>query len=258
MCMSAKPAHFSKTKILTMPYENNRHFTAYQNDTENLSNTPNAMILPIPGFTKPEWFVDTSAYNLFLKEIVENDAERSRGISLGMKSRAKGFQKFEIGQYLVGLCSTLQGMKDFLNSVDESKCATISDELLQFFATTYPNWSFAICLFAANAEMKSQPIAYSYEPFYPDMLFYPTMDSHDGTAPKNVATLMDHSFIVPNNTYRKTTNYFTQNVPDFLKNSGYEVINFEDEYYGDNGDCYVFKEKFSKKFNVAKEFLQTV
>ena len=250
MCISAKPAHFSKTKILTMPV-GERHFTAYQNEVENVSNEPNAMILPIPGLTKQEYFVDTSGYNKFMTEIVEQDAPRSRGMSLGMKS--KGFEKFTLGMYTIGLCSSLTGITQFLMSEPLEKVPGLRKELIEFFVNHYANWSFAVCLFDKGAKMKSQPIAYFYEPFVKDLLFFPTMDSHDGYAPKNEQVDMDHSFILANNVERNKTDYFTQPVPEFLKNTGYEVINSDDYNFGtgDNGDCYVFNGKFSKAFDIA-------
>lgn len=251
MCISSGPAHFSKTKILTMPKEN-RHFTAYQNDAENLSNQPNALILPIPGRTRPEWFVDTSSYNKFLEEIVEEYKPKSRGMTLGMKSKSLSYESFELGQYTVGLCSTLDGMKDFLNSVPDEKRAKINPELLQFFVEKYPNWSFALCLFSSTSKMKSQPIAYEYEPFSSDFIFFPTMDSHDGSAPKNEPTLMDHDLIYPGSYLSRDEDeesFFTQPVPDFLKSTGYNVVQIHNRAIEGNGDCYIYRGKFIKSFN---------
>lgn len=258
MCISAGPAHFSKTKIMTVPVEN-KHFTAYQNNAINETNQPNALILPIPGITKPEYFVNTSTYNKFLEEIVDAYRPRSRGITLGgMKS--KGFEKFELGQYTVGLVKNLTGMLDFLKSVDENKRAKINPELLNFFAEKYEGWSFAICLFNASDSMKSQPIAYFYEPFYSNVLFFPTMDSHDGFAPKEKNEILDHDFILPGD-YRTDRDYLTQDVPEFIKNNGYRILEYHNEYFSNsNGDCYwdLKTNKFEKSFNFAKSFKELV
>ena len=253
MCISTGPAHFSKTKILTMPV-GNRHFTSYQNDAINKGKQPNALILPIPGTTKPEYFVNTSEYNKFLEEIVENRKPKTRSLSLSKS--LKSFESFELGQYTVGLVKNLTGMLDFLKSVDESKRAKINPELLNFFAEHYEGWSFAICLFNSADTMKSQPIAYFYEPFYSNVLFFPTMDSHDGFAPKMQNEEFDHDFIYSLDN-DETSDFFTQKVPDFIKNNSYSVLPFHNRYYSNsNGDCFVdIKNKeFSKLYNFAKTF----
>lgn len=252
MCISSGPAHFSKTKIMTVPVEN-KHFTAYQNNAINESNQPNALILPIPGITKPEYFVDTSAYNKFLEEIVENRAPKSRSLS-ARQSKGLSFEKFELGQYTVGLVKNLTGMLDFLKSVDESKRAKVNPELLNFFAEHYEGWSFAICLFNSSDNMSAQPIAYFYEPFYPQALFFPTMDSHDGGAPKTSNEEFDHDFVYSIET-REISNFFSQKVPDFIKNNSYAVLPFHNRYFGSiNGDCFVdsITKKFSKTFSFSK------
>ncbi len=256
MCISSGPAHFSKTKIMTVPVEG-KHFTAYQNNVINESGQPNALILPIPGTTKPEYFVDTTQYNKFLEEIVENMTPKSRGLTLSKGLKSKSFESFELGQYTIGLVKNLTGMLDFLKSVDESKRAKINPELLNFFAETYEGWSFAVCLFSSSKSMAAQPIAYYYEPFYPEALFFPTMDSHDGGAPKVGNVEMDHDFIVPANNHQ-TTDYFSQSVPDFIKNNSYSVIPFHNRSFGEaNGDCYIDLQnnnKMSKLFDFAKVY----
>jgi hypothetical protein len=52
MCITINKASLSKTNILSIPVENNRHFLAYINSVKNLSGKPNSMILHIPGKIK--------------------------------------------------------------------------------------------------------------------------------------------------------------------------------------------------------------
>lgn len=235
----------------------NLHFTAYQNDAENFSDNPNALILPIPGKTSPENFIDTTLYNEFLNEIVSNMTPRSRSMKLASsKGMDRSFEAFELGQYTIGLTASLEGMHAFIRSVAEEKRPRISMELLQFFATHYKGWSFAICLFSSTAKMKSQPIAYTYEPFNPKVLFYPTMDSHTGLAPKKENEPMDHVFILPANN-RQISDFFTQNVPDFIKLNSYRL---EKEYgfFGKtNGDCYVQEGKLEKIYDFKELLTET-
>lgn len=239
--MSARPAHFSKTKILTMPLKNGNHFTAYENNAENLSKEPNCMILPIPGVTKPEWFINTATYNKFLTEIVKNTTPQSRGLSLfASASKSKGFTRFQLGMYNVGLCSGVVGITEFLETHIPSERPMVSDELLVFFRDTYDTrigaWSFAVCVFSGTENMKSQPIAYEYTPNDDRTFFYPTMDSHDGTAPKKERVERDHSLITPTqfNQYYEKNDFFSQEVPEFIMNQAYH--SHEDDGRSQNGD----------------------
>jgi hypothetical protein len=237
MCISSRPAHLSKTKILTMPLANGNHFTAYENKVENLVNEPNCMILPIPGRTKPEYFVDTTLYNKFLTEIVQNSHKEFRTRGKKSLSLSKGFDSFELGQYQIGLCNGYQSMSEFILSLTEENRPVVSVELMKFFIDHYHGWSFAVCTFAANAKLEAQPIAYEYKPFQNDWLFYPAMDSHDGTAPKEQGVERDHTLIKPYSSEHGRSNYFTQEVPEFLKEHSYVL--HEEEGYHSNSDFFL-------------------
>lgn len=185
---------------------------------------------------------------------------RSRGMSLGMKSKGLNFNAFKLGSYLIGLTSSFEGMTDFLAAVSVEDRPRISDELLKFFATHYNGWSFAVCLFKADA-IKAQPIAYAYKPFNPDVLFFPTMDSHTGGAPVKQMVDVDHSLMkhVPAKSGPNASDFFSQNVPDFIRNTRYDVDELDGQEI--NGDYYVkvedsiYKAKrlFETSFNVRIE-----
>lgn len=221
MCISSGPAHFSKTKILTMPIDNGLHFTAYQNSFINESGQPNALILPIPGATSKELFYDTTQYNNFLHDIEEAYTEQSRGVTLSKSILSDSFESFEVGQYLVGLVSSFNGMLEFLKSVPENRRPVIKESLLNFFSRNYNGWSFAICLFDSNKRTDAQPIAYAYQPLMPDTLFYPALDAHDGNPPKMDAAITVDHVLIKSKPIEQYSVDFTQSVPDFIKNSSY-------------------------------------
>jgi hypothetical protein len=238
MCITVNHAKLSKTKILSLPLENGNHFIAYSNKVKNLSGKPNAMILPIPGETSPALFHDTTKYKDFMDEITENcDLHEDY---MGMRSRGmKGvlsFEQFELGMYTVGLSKNFNGVRDFIDALPEEKRPEISEELKSFFQEKYAGWSFAICVFDSDKTIDAQPIAFEYKPFGSQLLYFPTMDGHDGKAP-NIDDMVntDHTFIyehtgsmeIPKGSfwgYEKQFVTLKAEVPGFLQNRKYRAV----------------------------------
>lgn len=247
MCITLLPASLTNTKILTIRLQNGRHFTAYSNNVKNLSGKPNAMILPIPGITKPEWFHDTTMYNNFLDEIAEATKVTYRSLRLGANAKGVAFTEFVLGIYQVGLADSFQGAEAFIDSLPESKRPDVSQVLRDFFSAHYKGYSFAVCVFSADETSASQPIAYEYEPANSEILFYPTMDAHDGSAPAEGQIVdVDHTFIFVESAGSQVN--FSQNVPDFIKSSRYrqwQVVGPDI-----NGDVVLTKETFKREFKI--------
>src|ERR1019366_6758932 len=111
---------------------------------------------------------------------------------------------------------------------------------LHFFSTTYKDFSFVCCLFDSREKMDAQPIAFDYIPNNKNMLFYPTMDSHTGGAPRKEIVEVDHMIIAP----RKATTMTVPKVvdtsfiktPDFLNNREWATYKLDNNYQ--NGDTY--------------------
>lgn len=234
MCITVNHAKLAKTKILSIPVGNGNHFMAYSNSVRNTSGQPNAMILPIPGKTKKEWFYDTTKYKEFLEEIVDNSkldedyyGIHSKGISKGILSA----ERFQVGNYDVVLSNSMEDLKSYIDSIDENKKPKLNEELVNFFTKTYPNCSFAVCMFDSDKTIDAQPIALEYTPNNPYELFFPTVDSHDGKAP-NLTEMVstDHTFIYEHNGKQdgqlvKESTKLNSDVPDFLKNRKYRFFN---------------------------------
>ena len=230
MCITVNHAKLAKTKILSLALANGNHFIAYSNRVENLSGKPNAMILPIPGETKPEWFHNTETYKDFLDEITEKCAFERYFPMLSMRSAKGILQKFELGMYSVGLSNNFEGIQQFLSELPENKRPEVSEELQKFFKEKYAGWSFAICTFDSEKTIDAQPIAFEYKPFAFDLLYFPTMDGHDGKAPE-IGDLVnsDHTFIYEhtgsvNETLMQDSVHLNAKVPDFLQDRKYRSI----------------------------------
>lgn len=249
MCITVNHADLSKTKILSLPLENGNHFISYSNNVKNLSDKPNAMILPIPGETNPSLFHNTEPYQYFMNEILnkcryEEDylGEISRGFEF--KSVSLSFDKFELGMYTVGLAKEFAGIREFLNQLSEEKRPEISEELKQFFEEKYAGWSFAICVFDSKSTIDAQPIAFEYKPFDGRLLYYPTMDGHDGGAPHVGAMVKTDHTLIYEHTGKMTNKHYAQQyvtldakVPENLQNRRYRAV--FSKGYELNGDTFV-------------------
>lgn len=246
MCITVNHANLSKTKILSLPLENGNHFLAYSNKVKNESGKPNAMILPIPGETNPSLFHNTESYKDFMSEITKKCRleEDYLGIhSRGFRSKSKSFESFELGQYTIGLSKDFVGVREFLDELPKEKRPEISEELKQFFEEKYAGWSFAICVFDSENTIDAQPIAFEYKPFSNELIYFPTMDGHDGKAP-NVGGLVktDHTFIYEHTgemtgTYEKKFVTLDAPVPEFLQNRKFRAVYSNDFII--NGDSFI-------------------
>lgn len=245
MCITVNTAKLSRTKILSLPLENGNHFVAYSNRAENKSGKPNAMILPIPGTTKPEWFHNTEKYRNFLTDIASR-AELEDWFpmrSLGIRSLSKGFEAFELGMYKIGLASSFEGAEEFISSLPESEQPEVSEELRSFFREHNAGWSFAVCCFSSERTIDAQPIAFEYAPFNSDLLYFPALDAHDGGAPRLTdGVIADHTLIYEhtgrfNKELTRMEYIELKDVPDFLNKRRYRLYERKGPHH--NGDLYI-------------------
>lgn len=171
------------------------HVLGYQNRVRSESKRPNAMILPIPavGSLGPENVIDSTAFPRVLKDYAQYVVPRRRGIT---RSR---FQEksitFDSGSYTVALARTAQGLREAVDRVPETRKPTLSDALLQSLVELYPGWPMAVCCFNEAASGEMEPILWWYTPKYPQQLFAPAIDAHDGGPPQPQPVVRDHSLI---------------------------------------------------------------
>lgn len=247
MCITINHASLAKTKILSLPLKNGNHFISYSNVVRNRSGKPNAMILAIPGKTQPSWFHNTEKYKNFMNEIIEKATiDNWMGIlSKGVRSRGMtlSFESFELGMYTIGLADSFDGAEEFINSLSQEKKPEIGEELKTFFRNEYKGWSFAVCCFDSNKTIDSQPIAFEYTPFHPDFLYFPSLDAHDGKAPRlNFNVDVDHTIIFEHTgemreDYILDTIKLDADVPSFLQDRKYRFVNMNGS--AKNGDTFI-------------------
>lgn len=245
MCITSAEAHLSKTRILSLPIEEGRHFIAYSNMVTNLSGKPNSMILPIPGKLKKEWFHNTEKYNTFMNDIVEYLTPKTRGTK-GLKLSADAsFDSFKLGMYYVGIAETFDGIQAFIETLKPEEHPALTESLSTFFREYYKNWGFVVCVFDAAKRMEAQPIAFEYEPFDYSVVFFPTMDAHNGLAPEKGEVDVDHVFIYEDLSRGQV--YSPKNTPKFLQNRQYKYLKAHQRMQ--NGDTYFNAKKLSREFS---------
>jgi len=164
------------------------HVLAYQNQATSHQGA-NAMVLPFP--TSKEMgaanVIDTRAFPLFLRNISDASKHQTLGFdSRGgnmMKGLSRGMaQVFESGSYTVVLAEDVSQIPEALNRVADHKRPVITEEFLAGFGVLYPNQPIAVCCF--DGTIKAEPLLWWYAPKSEDHLFVPTMDAHDGKAPR--------------------------------------------------------------------------
>jgi hypothetical protein len=248
MCISILPSEMKTTKILSIPVggESLNHFLSYSNNVVNLSGTPNAMILPVPGIVKQEWFYDTTPFKFFMNDISDNCSYiydylgRPKIISRGVELSVN----FKLGQYSIYLVPPNGSLIETISSIDTSIRPAIKNSFYDFFDEHYKNCSFVICLFDNNETIDVQPIAFEYLPNNPNLLYFPTMDCHNGEIPNlNDKVELDHIFLFEHTGQQpeglvKNSTVCCFDVPSFLKERKYRSLIGDEEEF--NGDTFIY------------------
>jgi len=222
MCVSLRPAHFSKTKGLAAEVKRGRkvvHLLGYQNTVVNLaseadfgwsragssSGTGNAMLLPIPakpGTVTEKNVIDTSSAPNILKDMerailppVSRGGLR-RGGTLG-KGLPDSVRVFDHDIYTVVLADRAEDIPTALARVPADKRPAINKAIFEAYARWYPGWTFALCCFNTRDEANAKPLLWWYEPQHAQFLFFPALDAHDGKVPNLSAQVdVDHAIMV--------------------------------------------------------------
>lgn len=244
MCISTAFADLSSTKIgFVADYTTKLHHLFYANNVQNLSNGPNAMILPIPGVIQK--IHDTTPFNNFMEDISRRFAPPIfRSSKLGA-SVAKGITIEEVGAYTVLRCPLInaKAILQALQLVPKNKRPALSSELISWYRDFYgKQTNLAICCFDSKQMIKAQPIWIEYQPNDFAIGFYPGADSHDGTPPKIGSTVdRDQQLFFGAVLNDQPGNvHFSQSVPFPIKNAHWTKFNhvFDSDGTGENGDWY--------------------
>lgn len=198
MCCTLGPARLSNTVIYSgHAVRNGLSVTtlAYQNRAT--SRGPNAMILPIPTDTPmgPENIVDTREGRWFLSDLDTSTRQRQRSTlkSAPLLGSARSAQVFDSGSYTVVLATDAASISEALDRVPENKRPRVAPSFFVEYGRLYPGWPIAVCCW--SGEIEAEPLLWWYAPKFPDWLFFPTVDAHDGTAPAAGDVKTDHVII---------------------------------------------------------------
>lgn len=209
MCCTFEKSEMSNTRIYVGEAVRQGklvHVLAYQNNA--ISNGPNAMVLPFPTDVKmgQENVIDTTKFKTFLEDIGEatrhiTKSAGRRGMTLGadsfdMDDRA---EVFDSGSYTIILAANVWQIPEALTRVPAEKRPNVTSDFLIGYSELYKGQPIAVCCWDGSIE--AEPMMWWYEPSDSSTLFIPTMDAHDGRAPKLGAKVYtDHMISVGSTT----------------------------------------------------------
>jgi hypothetical protein len=241
MCITLGPARLTQTRLIAFVNEKKgTHVLGYQNTVENLSDQGNGMLFAVPGEMKEEYFYDTTEYSKFMEEIVEQTKPRSRGFSYGSAiGSAKGsVTQFELGAYTVLFSHSMESLMERVSLLPEEKRPSFNPSLVNFFESHYHGWGFVICCFSGRNALNAQPILFEYIPDYPEHLYLPGMDAHNGKAPDLKAYVhTDHELIIGYMQEGESNIHFSKAVPEILRGRNYKTFSRDGNEL--NGDWFV-------------------
>jgi hypothetical protein len=216
MCIFSNLAEVEGTRIFVGANSGWQHFVIYQNKVANLAapikpsfpagksglsnpwNSPsgkvvtpgNAMIFPVPAKhpITPDNLVSLDNCSSLLKDMwrFANPAV-SMGITRGFDEVPKSISVYEIGLYTVVIsnnANTEAVMQVIEKKVPADRLPSIDPQLIDWFAKMYNGWPLIIACFANTASEWSVPFGVFYDPIWPDLIFVPGADAHDGEPPK--------------------------------------------------------------------------
>jgi hypothetical protein len=171
----------------------------------------NALVIPIMtnDFDSIRLLRETASTPSLLKDIrkavqpVSRGGLRrgSKGISFGVGADSVVIESFDI--YTLVLASRASLIPDAVKKIESRKRPPLAKETFAALEEWY-DCPFAVACFNNDDAGEAKPIAYAYEPKYPDNFLIYTLDGHDGTVPDLNATVeLDHAVFV--GSYRAST-----------------------------------------------------
>lgn len=196
MCITVAEAELSDTIIYAAearrPSGEIVHVLGYQNKVTG-ARGPNAMLLPFPaaGNVGRGNLVNAAKFAGVLGDYDEA-VERLRPVTKGVRSFPAGaaatddfddaFDVFESGSYTVALVQKASALRAALEAMPEKIRPNVTTAMIFQLGKLYPNWPMALCCFE-NGMSAPEPLFWWYAPRFPDRLFAPGLDAHDGGPP---------------------------------------------------------------------------
>ncbi len=197
MCLTLEPATLSNTIIYAAEVMHDaglRHVIGYQNSVRSRSGGPNAMLLPFPaeGRVGRENLVNGEKFKDIL-ECYETAVERlrprsrSRNLTKGFSDGAllgavASFEVFESGSYTIALAERADGLIPALAEIPVEKRPALTKPFVDALGELYPDWPIALCCFNGSMD-EPEPLFWWFKPRFPEVLFAPAIDAHDGRPP---------------------------------------------------------------------------
>ena len=200
MCVTSAKALLTSTYVgaweIEHPTYGYRHVLAYQNAPQNLADGPNCMLLHVPAAAPilPEHLLDTADCPDLLRQM-------SRQLLANYsRSNIVPQQIFvvEMGVYHVVLLNEKSeaGLNAALEQIPLEKRPNIAPELLNFYATQFPDYPLVLACFNNRDSHNASPIMLHYQPIHAEYLFYNLLEGHDGGAPVLEQTIQRHQTII--------------------------------------------------------------
>jgi hypothetical protein len=197
MCITVAEAELSDTIIYAAearrPSGEIVHVLGYQNKVSGAKG-PNAMLLPFPaaGTVGRGNLVNAAEFAGVLGDYDEA-VERLRPMTKGVGARgfdgaaaldaySDAFDVFESGSYTVALVQRAPALRAALEMMPERVRPNMTTSMIFQLGKLYPDWPMALCCFE-NGMSAPEPLFWWYEPRFPDRLFAPGLDAHDGGPP---------------------------------------------------------------------------
>lgn len=160
----------------------------YQNHAENQAEGPNCMILHIPSAAAmgPDNMIDGSKCPSVLKDLERMTRPRTRSRDEPRSLRSKpqaAAQVFDKGMYTVVLSTSGAAAAAALEQVPTNRRPEVPPYFLGYYERLFPGWALALCCYE-QASFVADPLLWWYEPMFPDKLFAPGLDAHDGRLPR--------------------------------------------------------------------------
>lgn len=196
MCLSIGEAAFNNTTIYSAevqhPEQGLVHVLGYQNSA--ISYQPNAMLLPFPaeGKVTRDNLVNGAKFKDILKSYntaVDNldpNKRRARSMAksffLGGAAPAASYEVFESGSYTIALCEKPSALGFALKEIPADRRPELPYRFLLALTQLYPDWPIALCCFNRSMD-DAEPLFWWYKPRFPNVLFAPAIDAHNGEPP---------------------------------------------------------------------------
>lgn len=162
------------------------HVLAYSNTAKTAG--PNAMILPLPAaeMLTAENLIDTRSFPGFLNDIAEATKEQVDG---GLDYDRNEIEIVEVGSYTVVLASNAKQVPAALERVMPHRRPALNEEVVASFEKNYPGCPLTVCCWDGTIE--AEPLLLWYKPLHKEVFFAPSLDAHDGKAPRKELVKVD-------------------------------------------------------------------